>query len=89
MAKPHITPSNNKQSTDLGYEASDLQLRGVAIFIFAMILIIIVSMSGLTFLFNNFEQNAALRDRPVSPLVATQAPPPEPNRSAPRAKPMN
>ena len=76
MAKPHTTRSNGSKND--GYEKSDLRLSGITLFVFVMTLIIVVSMVALTFLFNNFDQSAAQLDQPMSPLMATQAPPPEP-----------
>jgi len=79
MAKQHSTRSKQNAHKNDGYEKSDLTLGGIALFVFVMTATIVVSMVAATFLFNNFDQNAARKEQPVSPLVTTQAPPPEPH----------
>lgn len=65
-----------------GHEVTDAQIRPVFIFLIALCALIIVSLVGMTFLFNYLEKIEAARDVPPSALADPDSLPPAPRLDA-------
>lgn len=77
-------PSPAEQSTDVGYETSDVRPRTIIWFGVAIILSAAIVCLGLWVLLAQFEHQAAKTDAPPSPLVTSQPDRPQPRlQSAP------
>lgn len=65
-----------------GYEVTDARLRPVFIFLIALCTLIIVSLVGMSLMFNYLEKMEAARDIPPSALADPNPLPPEPRLDA-------